>query len=648
LLDNHSYNNNNKNDAKNNNNNNIINECTKVFRGSKKATDEILRFVSKATKEINACLDSTGPSVMVENTNIKRARIDAKRRGVRLRYITEITNDNIHQCKELLGFVDELRHLNGIKGNFEICDMNEYVAMATLQEAQPISELIYSNVKEIVEQQQYVFDTFWSKSIPSEERIKEIEQGIKPATLEFIKDPQEAQKLEWDLLSSSSEEILMIYSTVNAFYVQESAGVTYLLSQLAKNGLNIKLIAPIDPSINNNNNTTLRNLIQQHSSIHIRDIKPSSTPIRFKCLIVDRKHSLVMELKDDSKQDFKSTIGLSTYSNSAPTVLSYASIFETLWQQTELHEELKRADHIKNEFINIAAHELRTPIMPIIAGLEIIEYKLGDKIQSVKKELEIVYRNAARLQKLAEDILQISRIESGTFRINTEDEVDIGCLILDVIRDIEKKYKQSDKKDKVSISFVPSGKEQEEGLSTAETHDSYSQKQTQSKLLTTTISCDRPKITEVLFNLIDNAIKFTDSGTVSIHLKSDYHDRPRYHNHHHSEHAVAADNYHSLSSYSHSSNTTGGGDDDDMKVIGNIEISITDTGKGIDPSIKDRLFDKFVTTSNKGTGLGLYLSKKIVELHGGRIWATDNSDGKKGATFTFSLPIKKKQNLPSK
>jgi signal transduction histidine kinase len=179
--------------------------------------------------------------------------------------------------------------------------------------------------------------------------------------------------------------------------------------------------------------------------------------------------------------------------------------------------------------------------MPIIAGLEIIEYKLGDKIQAVKKELEIVYRNAARLQKLAEDILQISRIESGTFRINTEDEVDIGCLILDVIRDIEKKYKQSDKKDKVSISFVPSGKEQE-----AETHDSYSQKQTQSKLLTTTISCDRPKITEVLFNLIDNAIKFTDSGTVSIHLKSDYHDRPRYHNHHHSEHAVAADNYHSL------------------------------------------------------------------------------------------------------
>jgi two-component system, OmpR family, sensor histidine kinase VicK len=627
--------------SSNNNKNSNSSERTKVFRGSKKATDEIIRFVSKATKEINACLDSTGPSVMVEVTPIKRARIEAKRRGVRLRYITEITNDNIHQCKALLGFVDELRHLNGIKGNFEICDMNEYVAMATLQEAQPISELIYSNVKEIVEQQQYVFDTFWSKSIPSEERIKEIEQGIKPATLEFIKDPHEAQKLEWDLLSSSSEEILMIYSTVNAFYVQESAGVTDLLSQLAKNGINIRLIAPVDPSYNNNN--TVRNLIKQHSSIHIRDIQPRSTPIRFKCLIVDRKHSLVMELKDDSKQDFKSTIGLSTYSNSTPTVLSYASIFETLWQQTELHEELKRVDKIKNEFINIAAHELRTPIMPIIAGLEMIEYKLGEEIRSVKKELEIVYRNAARLQKLAEDILQTSRIESGTFQINTEDEVDIGCLILDVIRDITEKYKHSDKKE-VSISFSPLGQEQEENEDSA-THDNYPQKQTKTKLLTTTfISCDKPKITEVLFNLMDNAIKFADSGTVSVHLAAEYSDQhyPPPHNHHSDYFGADNNNYRSFTSRS-PSNTTGG--DDDMQVIGNIKISITNTGKGIDPSIKDRLFDKFVTTSNKGTGLGLYLSKKIVELHGGRIWAANN-DHKKGATFTFSLPIKRKRDSP--
>jgi two-component system, OmpR family, sensor histidine kinase VicK len=628
LLDNRSCN--------NENNTNSTTERTKVFRGSKKATEAIIRFVSKATKEINACLDSTGPSVMIEVASIKKARIDAKRRGVRLRYITEITNDNIHHCKELLGFVDELRHLNGIKGNFEVCDFKEYVATATLQEAQPITELIYSNVRQIIEQEQYVFDTFWSKAIPSEERIREIEEGIKPVVLEFIRDPREAQKLEWDLLSSSSEEIQMIYSTVNAFYVQDSVGVTQILSQLAKNGINIRLIAPIDPSANNNN--ILNKLKQQDSNIHIRDIKPSSIPIRFKCLIVDRKHSLVMELNDESKKDFESAIGLSTYSNSIPTVLSYASIFETLWEQTELHEELKRADHIKNEFINIAAHELRTPIMPIIAGLEMIEDKLGDKIQDVKKELEIIYRNATRLQKLAEDILQISRIESGAFQINTEDEVDATCLILDVIKDIEKKYKHNDKKDKVSISFVLPGQRQDqedkEGAATAETRDSSSRKQTKSKLLTTTIiSCDRPKITEVLFNVIDNAIKFTDSGTVSIHLEANYYDHPDSSCYNH------ADNHPSVSS----SNKNG---DEIPIIMGDVTVSVTDSGQGIDASIKDRLFEKFVTTSNKGTGLGLYLSKKIVELHGGRMWAMNNPDGKKGATFTFRLPIRKRQKLP--
>ena len=122
-------------------------ERTEIFRDSKTATEAIIRFVSKATKEINACLDAKGPSVMLEVKPIKKARLDAKRRGVKFRYITEITKDNIDYCKVLLEFVDELRHLSGIKGNFELCDKKEYVATATLQKAQPIDELIYSNVR---------------------------------------------------------------------------------------------------------------------------------------------------------------------------------------------------------------------------------------------------------------------------------------------------------------------------------------------------------------------------------------------------------------------------------------------------------------------------------------------------------------------
>jgi two-component system, OmpR family, sensor histidine kinase VicK len=159
----------------------------------------LLRFVSKATTEINACLDAKGPSVMLEVKPIKKARLDAKRRGVKFRYITEITKDNVDYCKGLLEFVDELRHLSGIKGNFELCYKKEYIATATLQKAQPIDELIYSNVRQIVEQEQFVFDTFWSKAVPSKERIREIEEGVEPEFFDVITDRERVCRIFVDL-----------------------------------------------------------------------------------------------------------------------------------------------------------------------------------------------------------------------------------------------------------------------------------------------------------------------------------------------------------------------------------------------------------------------------------------------------------------
>jgi hypothetical protein len=113
--------------------------------------------------------------VFIEVEAIKNARIAAfKKRGVKLRYVLEITRDNLEYCKEMLEF-SEIRHLEGMKGNFEVADEKEYVAVATLRKAQPIPQLIFSNVPEIVEQQQFVFDTFWEKGMPSEQRIREIE-----------------------------------------------------------------------------------------------------------------------------------------------------------------------------------------------------------------------------------------------------------------------------------------------------------------------------------------------------------------------------------------------------------------------------------------------------------------------------------------
>jgi hypothetical protein len=184
--DNRKNNNNNNNNKKKikqfkstrNTNNNIIvehnadnneNETTKVLHGTENSTKALVEFVSRAKQRIDSVVDSTAPSIIVGTESIRNERFSAaKDRGVKFRYVTEITKDNIAYCKEMLKFA-EIRHLDGIKGNFEVSDEKEYVGSVNFQNSKPMPQLIYSNVKEIVEQQLYMFESFWNRSIPSEQ-----------------------------------------------------------------------------------------------------------------------------------------------------------------------------------------------------------------------------------------------------------------------------------------------------------------------------------------------------------------------------------------------------------------------------------------------------------------------------------------------
>ena len=157
---------------------NTISERTEVLHGEQNVVNTVLQFTSNARNRIDACVDYTRPSLAIGIEELKKGFLDAKGRGVRLSYVTEVTDDNVDYCKELIKMVDELRHLNGIKGNFYISE-TEYIAPATSHEkGKPASQIIYSNVKEIVEhQRQYVFDSFWSRATPVSRRIREIRRG---------------------------------------------------------------------------------------------------------------------------------------------------------------------------------------------------------------------------------------------------------------------------------------------------------------------------------------------------------------------------------------------------------------------------------------------------------------------------------------
>src|SRR5215831_15968728 len=145
-----------------------------------------MRFFSDARRRIDTCMNYT-VYLAIENEHIKKAFLDAKSRGARLRYLTEITIDNISYCKMLRKIVDELRHLDGMKGNFMINE-SEYLAPVILADGNIASQLIYSNVDRTVQQHQYMFETLWSKAIPSEQRIREIEEGVKHVSTRILED----------------------------------------------------------------------------------------------------------------------------------------------------------------------------------------------------------------------------------------------------------------------------------------------------------------------------------------------------------------------------------------------------------------------------------------------------------------------------
>jgi two-component system, OmpR family, sensor histidine kinase VicK len=186
--------------------------------------------------QIDSCIDVNGPSMFttddcIANHPVIKSYFEMKDRGVKLRVITEITKDNLKYCKEVMK-IAEIRHLDEVKGNFGIGNKRVYHGGADTIKLGPPPQLIVSTVKSFVKQQQYFFDTLWNKAIPIQDKIKEIEEGIKPDVLETITDPLKIQTLYLNMIRTSKDEILLIIPTINALYRQENIGVIHLLQEI--------------------------------------------------------------------------------------------------------------------------------------------------------------------------------------------------------------------------------------------------------------------------------------------------------------------------------------------------------------------------------------------------------------------------------
>lgn len=686
--------------------------------------------MSNVQKEALVCADANSAAFSMGSTPIKKGYSDFKRRGVRIRFITEITSQNLEYVKELMNYA-EVRHIDTVKGNMAVSE-TEYIATATLEGAKPITQTIYSNAKPILDQQRYFFENLWIKAVGANQRIREIEEGIEPPFTRIIQSPEdiisrarhvietsnqlsvcsdlgglkmietiasdsikktleksqndEHKGVRWigtinkedmdlvqrflalgmeikhiiytplnfsvtdkefnftvshmtdgsvapnvlvsnelsyikqfnalfeklwsqgvnaadrileiekgvepdifevindknkaaELLRSLSklakEEVLFLLPSDKALVRMKKLGVLDALQKASLQGVNVRVICPVTDV-----SAEIVERLRVESQINFAKGNESESGI----MIIDSSRFISAELVNPASETFSEAIGIALYSNSKRSTSMLRSFFNSLWNQAELYKRLELQEKMEKEFINMAAHEIRTPVQPLLGMTDILmsqfeeeeeeqQQERGKKnkkeIAVTKEEIEMIARNAKRLERLTSDILDVSRIESNTLKLS-EKLIDLNENIRIVVND-EK-------------SAIPKGKELK---------IIFDQRESAPLV----IKGDKSRLFEVLTNLIGNAIKFTDSaGAITVTVEKN------------------------------------GAKNEAL-------VSIKDTGNGIDREILPRLFTKFASKSDNGTGLGLYLSKGIIEAHGGRIWAENNTEGK-GATFRFTLPLR--------
>jgi signal transduction histidine kinase len=714
-------------------------EKTIVYYGEGKTTEILLKTFSNAKEKWSVYANSKGPTISMGVNAIRKGYISLNKRGVKIQYITEINKNNLNYCKELQK-ISSLRHIDSAKGGMAVSE-SEYVATAVLKESKPNSHLIYSNVKEIVEQEQSIFDSLWKIAIPAEIKIKEIEEGIEPIETKVLDNKEDIfQKIEllshnseeilvageagilqlihdnlfecyqkilqkyekgyhrgirmiitiskdhselvklfmnlgirirhiqnplplnffvtnrsfytsverigkegkmmenmiasndpiyihhfktlfedlWEngtdaidiikdidrgldpetiqvisrssntkdlyikVIESAGNEIIILFPTLTAVKRQEKIGIIQKIEEsITQKNVRVKILLPKDKHTEEIINTLKKNCKEHVDLIHIRYIEQMQKA-KSTILIVDRNVSLLMEVKDDLKQNFIEAIGLSTFSNSKAGVLSYISIFENLWRITELLEELSSAnqklqkqDILQKEFVHIAAHELRNPIQPILALSQILKDYTNKYYKEQNNLLDVIYRNSKRLERLSGDILDMTRIESNILQLKKE-KFDLDEFLNQVVTDyrysLEKYHHHTNGEMENSIDLK------------------YSHFSNDGIFLM--VEWDKERLNQVIFNLLDNAFRFTKEATAVDKQKK-------------GEIIVSCDVF-----------------NNDYAVV-----KVNDNGLGIDSEILPKLFTKFASKSKNGTGLGLYICKNIIESFGGRIWVENEGEG---------------------
>ncbi len=554
---------------------------TKVLQNQQDILKTLIDFY-KNSNEIKFCSAVDGIKLIYKNffslhNEILERHKQGDHKGIRL--ITSVNNQkDVELVKSFLNDGVEIRHVKDLLSiNFALSNEAFLFTIEKMEEGKMVTNIFSSNDILYLDHYDTVFENLWKKGIDINDRIKTIEEGHY-INVELIPNPKESLKFSRGLLNNAKIEVLVILSSATAIFRVENNIGFEIFDDLAFNGIKVKILIPLGEELD----TKISQLKSKYSKIEFRNLHTTLKSL-IGITVIDGEKVLLTEIKDDFNIRYIDSIGLTIFIEGKSAALSYLSIFYSLWKQAYLYNEIKKAykkiqnhDKMQKAFINIAAHELRTPIQPIVGITSILKNEIQSKRH--KEFLDVLIRNVQRLKSLSEDILDVMKIEGNSLDLHKE-----HFKIIETILEVIKNYKNEVAILNITLEYL-----------FADIKIDF------------VVYADKIRITQVISNLICNSIKFINTsnkqGTIFIIAEK----RKR-----------------------------------DCGNIGNkdmVVVMVKDNGIGIDEKILPNLFTKFVSKSFQGTGLGLYISKNIVEAHGGRIWAKNN-EGEKGATFSFSLPL---------
>ena len=320
---------------------------TEVLYGEENIMNKILQFLSNEDR-IDACGDFNAPAFVLKVYKKLMENSNKEHGGTRLRFLTDINSENISYCKKLMEFAEVVRHVEGIKANFAVRN-TDYIGISTSNaELQPSiqSHIIYSNVRGIIEQQQYLFNSLWDKSIPAGQRIEEIERGIQAEFFEIINDTKRISEILIDLAKSVLNEVALLLPNDRALMRIDRLGVVDSLLNASRNGAVIKIICPLSEE-----NKQIQEKIF-NSSPNVKLIDGSNS--QHGLYIIDNIKFLRVELVKPEAESFLEAIGFAIYSNNKRSADLYRWMFELLWNERVINLESKKANQMQKEFMNVA------------------------------------------------------------------------------------------------------------------------------------------------------------------------------------------------------------------------------------------------------------------------------------------------------